>query len=183
MRLGRVSLRLTADELAGTRVMPAVRAGATAERRPAPAGHSARYDVRDQHAGTLNNVARDQYNQYVRERESFLREVAATRTRARGLMWLGFVVFALGFGAQIVGLAVFGQGIGTSVDQGFSDIGSDGSPAVPSIGGFQVAFLGGAVACIGALLFVVGLILHVVATSRRKRIDREMPLNPQPNVY
>jgi hypothetical protein len=183
--LGSVSLQLTADELTGTgtRVMPTVRSDAAGGRRVAPAEHSARYDVRDQHAGTLNNVARDQYNQYVHQRESFLREVAATRTRARGLMWLGFIVFALGFGAQIVGSVGYAQGITSSLDEGFSGIGSDKPPAMLSMGGFQIAFIGAAVASVGVVLFMVGLVLHIVAASRRKRVDREMPLNSYPAVF
>ena len=135
---------------------------------------------RDQHAGTLNNVARDQYNQYVDRRESFLREVAATRTRARGLMWTGFAVFALGFGTQLVGALGYAGSITDLLGAGASDGSGPGSFQLDT-GGFRLAFAGAAVASVGVVLFVVGLVLHVVAASRRKRVDREMPLHPWPD--
>ena len=34
----------------------------------------------------------------------------------------------------------------------------------------------------GQILLIIGIVLHVVATSRRKRVDREFPL-PRPNGY
>jgi DNA transposition AAA+ family ATPase len=48
-----------------------------------------RYDIGQQHAAAISNVARDQYNVSIRqERESFLRDIAATKTKARILAWL-----------------------------------------------------------------------------------------------
>ena len=178
-----VQVRLTSPYQAHTRVMPTVppdRSGA-----PAPAAESewsgsqaagvasARYDIGDQRAGTINNVGRDQYNAYVHQRESFLREIAATKTRARWLMWSGFVVFAVGFGVQVFGSMGFMQEITSAFPGQGQPQGTE--PPVPSMGGFQVAFVGAAVASIGVVLFVVGLVLHIVAASRRKRVDRELP--------
>jgi hypothetical protein len=32
------------------------------------------------------------------------------------------------------------------------------------------------------LLIIVGIVLHIVATSRRRRIDRELPAGPWPGA-
>jgi len=45
----------------------------------------------------------------------------------------------------------------------------------PSIGGVPSGLIGWAMAALGMLLIVAGTVLHVVATSRRKRADRELP--------
>lgn len=180
--MGRVRIRVSTDGQ-GTRVLPTVgptpaealpRTGA--DRRPEP---GVRYDVDEQRAGTINNVGRDQFNAYIHQRESFLREIAATRTRARWLLWSGFVVFALGFGVQLFGSVGFMQGITGALDDGFAAApGTTNPPALPSMGSFQLAFIGAAVSSVGVVLFVIGLLLHVVAASRRKRVDRDMPARP-----
>ncbi|MFI5501425.1 FHA domain-containing protein [Nocardia asteroides] len=50
-----------------------------AVRRPAPVT----FDVDRQSGHQINNIGRDQFNSYVEQRESFLRAVAASRTKAR----------------------------------------------------------------------------------------------------
>ncbi len=49
----------------------------------------------------INNVGRDQHLPYVQhiqqQRESFSREIAATKTKARWLVWLGLFVTVVGF--------------------------------------------------------------------------------------
>src|SRR4051794_21638789 len=75
------------------------RCSMAAQQEPYPGG--ARYDVRDQYGRIINN-AEQQYNysqhvQYVQQaRESFLRDVAATRTKARILVWVGLLLFVAG---------------------------------------------------------------------------------------
>src|SRR5450755_2586544 len=70
-----------------------------AETRAMPAQTaSSRFSVGSQHADVISNVGRDQYNSYVQQRDNFLREVAATRTKARWLVWTGFLAFVVGFG-------------------------------------------------------------------------------------
>ena len=60
-----------------------------------------------------------------------------------------------------------------------------GSTAPPSssfgrdIGGIPAGLLGAGLAAIGMLLLVIGIVLHIVATARRRRIDRDLPV-PQP---
>ena len=111
------------------------------------AGASSVHHVNEQHAEVIHYDER-RYNSHVQyvnqQRENFLREVAATRTKARWLVWLGFVMFVVGFG--------------------------------PSVGGIPIGLIGWTLAATGTLLLVLGIVLHVVATSRRKQAYREFPV-------
>lgn len=137
---------------------------------------AAHYDVRDQHGHVINNVGRDQYNAYIRQRDSFLRDIAATKTKARWLVWLGLLMYVAGF-------ALFAAGVLGFISQGVDAIesGNLGAPADPfgqSVAGIPSGLLGWALAAAGTVLLVIGIILHVVATSRRRRVEREWPLQP-----
>lgn len=123
------------------------------------------YDIGDQQAGVISNVARDQYNSYVQTRESFLRDVAATKTKARFLIWIGLVLL-------VGGTALFGSTI-FSFGRSLGDLGPDSG--TPDFFG-PVAMIGFAAAGIGPVLIIVGVILHVVATARRRRVEHDMPL-------
>lgn len=68
-----------------------------ADRQPA-AGGPARFDVDAQHGDWINNVGG---NQYVMERQSFLREIAAARSRARRIILAGFLLFLAGIAGQM----------------------------------------------------------------------------------
>lgn len=131
------------------------------------------YEIENQRAGNISNVAGNQFTSYVnhirQERESFLRDVAATKTRARWLIWLGL-------GLTVVGLVVAGANFYEFM-QGLPTYTGDGIP--PAFSGFITAIfiVGG-----GQILMIIGIVLHVVATSRRKRVDREFPL-PHPGGY
>jgi hypothetical protein len=59
-----------------------------------PAGAAVVHQIDEQVAGVINNNDRDQYISYV---QNFLREVAATKTKARWLAWTGFLMFVVGF--------------------------------------------------------------------------------------
>ena len=63
-----------------TSAVPAETAGAA----------SSRYHIDQQHGEIISNVGRDQYNSYaqhvIQQRENFLREIAATKTKARWLI-------------------------------------------------------------------------------------------------
>jgi hypothetical protein len=144
------------------------------------AGIQGRYDIESQHGGNISNVAGDQYTSYVqhvrRERESFLREVAATRTKARWLIWAGAFV-------AIVGLILFGGSVIQFLDYIFGTIKrrtpTDPLTPIPDYIMSPIAFVGFAMWTVGIILMIIGIILHVVATSRRKRVDRELPM-PRP---
>jgi hypothetical protein len=135
----------------------------------------ARFDIDGQHAGRdINNVARDQYIAYVQRRDSFLRDVAATRTRARWLVVGGLVLVAVGFAMFAAGVLAFIVDVGGSVSS--TDPTPPDSPFGRDIFGVPSGLLGWAMAAVGSFLLVVGLVLHVVATSRRKRVERDFPM-------
>jgi len=155
--------------------------GPPTQAEPAPAG-PVRYDIGQQHGQVISNVGRDQYNahvqQVIQQRDSFLREVAATRTKARWLVWLGLLLFIAGF-------ALFAAADLNFLKQIANDIQSNGTPPPPSnplgrpIFGVPSGLLGWAMGAVGALMLVIGIVLHIVATSRRRRVEREYPL-PMP---
>ena len=135
---------------------------------------SSRYYIDQQTGEVINNVGRDQFNAYVEHRENFLREIAATRTKARWLVWTGFLAFVVGFGLFAAGILGFMKQVGSAGVTG----GSVTSPFGPDIGGVPSGLIGWALAALGMLLLVVGIVLHIVATSRRKRVNRELPVLP-----
>ncbi|MGV4982811.1 FHA domain-containing protein [Streptomyces sp. NRAIS4] len=148
--------------------------------------HSARFDVEDQRAGAISNVGRDQYNEYIHqvavERESFLREIAAARTRARWLIWIGFLLF-------LAGGSVYAWVIVRYVVQ-VNNLSSPEAPPQtlpkifgPDINGVPIGAIGFAAAGIGLVLMIVGILLHAVATARRRRVAAERPLPPPPPTW
>jgi pSer/pThr/pTyr-binding forkhead associated (FHA) protein len=149
---------------------------------PAPQAGPVRYDIGQQHGQMISNVGRDQYNahvqQVIQQRDSFLREVAATRTKARWLVWLGLLLFVAGF-------ALFAAADLNLLKQIANDIQSNGTPPPPSnvfgrpIFGVPSGLVGWALGAVGGLMLVIGIVLHIVATSRRRRVEREYPL-PMP---
>jgi pSer/pThr/pTyr-binding forkhead associated (FHA) protein len=171
--------RAMSADLAQTQIAPARLAQAQAG--PAPPG-PVRYTIGQQQAEVVSNVGHDQFNDYdinvqqiIRERESFLREIASTKTRARWLVWIGFLLFVAGFG-------MFAYTDLNFIKQISNDIQNQSEPAPPTspfgrdIGGVPAGLIGWAAAVVGILLLVVGIVLHIVATSRRRRVDREHPL-------
>ena len=144
--------------------------------RPRPPVPRSGIEVDDQYAGSINNVEGVQNNyvqQVLQERQSFLREVAATRTRARVLIWTGVVVMVAGIATMLV---VFGEVFG-SINDAFRSAGAvaPGSPFGREVGGVPVVLIGGAAEVLGLLMIIIGIVLHVVATARRKDVDRRLP--------
>jgi len=141
-----------------------------------------RYEIGQQEAQVISNIGRDQYNaqvqQVIQRRDSFMREIAGTKTKARWLVWLGLLL-------SVVGFAMFAAADLNLLKQISSDFGSNGSPAPPTdpfghpILGIPSGLLGWAIGAIGGLMLVIGIVLHIVATSRRKRVERDYPL-PMP---
>jgi hypothetical protein len=130
-------------------------------------------EIDDQYAGSINNVEGVQNNylqQVLLERQSFLREVAATRTRARFFVWLGVVVMVTGIVTMLV---VFGD-----LFSGIDDFPGPGAPENPfgrELGGVPIVLIGGGAEILGLLMIVIGIVLHVVATARRRDVDRRLP--------
>ena len=146
-----------------------------------------RYDIGQQEAQVISNVGRDQYNahvqQVIQQRDSFMREIAGTRTKARWLVWLGLLLF-------VVGSAMFAAADLNFLKQVSTGFGSN-STAPPTdpfghpIFGIPSGLLGWAIGAVGSLMLIIGIVLHIVATSRRKRVEREYPLPtpwPPPNM-
>jgi hypothetical protein len=146
-----------------------------------PAEATVVHHIDEQRAGVINNVDRDQYISHVQyvnqERESFLREVAATRTKARWLAWTGFLMFVAGFGIFAAGDLSFIKAVIDAIRQG-GEPPSAASPFGREIAGVPFGLAGWALAALGMILLVVGIVLHVVATSRRRRAYRDFPVLP-----
>jgi hypothetical protein len=138
-----------------------------------------RYDIDKQHAETISNIAGNQYINHIRqERESFLREVAATRTKARWIIWIGIILSVVGFAlfaGSIIQFMNWIIGNMKNPSDRYQDLTLPGGIMSP------VVFVGWAMAATGGILVTIGIVLHVVATSRRRRIDREHPLPPRQN--
>ena len=140
------------------------------------------YEVGDQRAGSIHNVAGDQtirYEQYVHtvqaQRADFLREVAGTRTRARWLVWLGLVLTVAGGAVFMEFVLGFLAGIWGSFDEA--------APTVPDlqireVAGVPTFVYGAVVGGVGSVMLLVGTVLHVVATARARRVDRDLPVLP-----
>jgi FHA domain len=139
---------------------------------PAPPPTPVRYDIGDQQAGIINNVARDQY---VYQRESFLREVAASKTRARRLIAVGALLFVGGFVAMAAVLYQFGVDFSEVMQ---SDLNASQQPDVPELA-FPVAVLATLVSGLGVFLMILGVVLHVMATARRRRVEPAYPHPPR----
>lgn len=144
----------------------------------APATTGVRFDVAAQHAGTISNVAGNQHNafttQVLQEREGILRDIASTKSRARWIIVVGFALFVAGF-------AVFAAGILRFIIAINSSFGAEGPPAVLTPWGTELfgvpsGVLGWSAAALGAIVMVVGMVLHVMASARRKHLDRDLPL-------
>ncbi|MGV8850345.1 MAG: hypothetical protein ACOH16_12465 [Propionibacteriaceae bacterium] len=129
------------------------------------------YDIGQQHAGAINNVARDQY--LIQQRESFLRDVAGTRTKARYAIVLGAVFFVVGFGMFAAGVLTFMIGV-TDFDPANPPLEMP-TPFGQKIFGVPSGLIGWAIAAVGIFVLLLGTVLHVVATARRRRVDQEYP--------
>lgn len=124
---------------------------------------SVRFDVDRQNGGQINNVGRDQYNHYFQQRENFLREIAAARTRARQLIYLSL---AMMFGGSLVSIAY--------VLRFFDDlkgVGPNTRPDVLDSLFSPVLLCALAVASVGNVLFWIALIMHIVAATRGRKVD------------
>lgn len=125
--------------------------------------------------GHISNVGHDQYNYnsylqtVVQQRESFLREVAAARTRARRVVIFGLILFLGGAAVAIAFQVVFANRFESLNEQ--SDPNS-------FFKGFGAAFAAAGVSTFGLLLTIVGIVLHVVATARRRRVNDNFPIRP-----
>ena len=171
IQLGALSLRLDAGAAAA----------ATAFLPPAVDRSSSNQNIGSQHDGHFYNAGRDQHISYVqqiqRQREPFLREIAATRTKARWLVWLGVLVSVVSIGWALV---ILGGSFSILIDAMTSGGSFDESRLRdwfgPPILGVPSFIWAAGLSTAGMVLLIVGIVLHVTATARRRRVDRELPL-------
>ena len=139
----------------------------------APYGGRADFTVRNQSADQIHMAGRDYINVRA-ERESFLADIAATKTRGRRLVLFGFL-------CNIVGFALFGYGV-VSFIVGIPQIDMNTtqpdvpSPFGPDVFGVPLGVIGFALAGIGSVMLVAGIVLHVSAAARLRRLQS----NPGP---
>jgi Inner membrane component of T3SS, cytoplasmic domain len=152
-----------------------------------PVPRAAGIGVRDQQGQQINNVEGLAYIQHVQnvqhvqqQRESFAREVARTRSKARWFVWLGLVILVLGIvTTTVTGLASV-RGIFDAISNQSEPDPSSFDPFGTTVGGVPVLEIGYAATFLGALMIVVGIVLHVVATARRRSVDQRYPMPPPP---
>ncbi|ETK34721.1 hypothetical protein MPTA5024_17600 [Microbispora sp. ATCC PTA-5024] len=148
-----------------------------------------RFDVDRQTGGQINNVGRDQYNHYVQERDSFLRHVAAARTRSLRLIWLSLALMFSGGLVYLWGKHLEDQAQRSAVDsftKGWESIRNSGpgklppgkppdlSPAfVEGSNASSVEMIGCIIGAVGLMLFLLALIMHIVAAARGKKVDSD----------
>lgn len=185
IRLGRVEFvvrepeRGALDGRARTATSEAVRAPAAGGGVPAwPAEPTAAgMNVRDMSAEVIYGADHMQLNYVIQQRENFLREVAATKSRARWLAWTGLVIFLGGGGLFAYADLSFIKQINNSLQTNQEP--STLSPFGGNVGGVPIGLIGWALSAVGAVLLLVGIVLHIVAASRRKRAYRDFPVPSQ----
>ncbi|MER6242746.1 FHA domain-containing protein [Streptomyces griseorubiginosus] len=132
-------------------------------------GSAPRFDVGGQYGANINNVGG---HQYVDQRqESFLRQIAAARTRARRVILFGFVLCLIGCAVFAYGILRFMGRIGEPVSDNPDEWPDPGDMFGTEIGGFPVFLLGWVAAGIGSVLMMTGLVMHIVAASRQRSFD------------
>ncbi|GII33417.1 hypothetical protein Pmi06nite_68590 [Planotetraspora mira] len=150
-----------------------------------------RFDIDRQAGGQINNVGRDQYNHYPQQRESFLREVAAARTRSLRLIWLSLALTFSGGLVYLWGTHLEDQAVRIAADasiEGWDSLrtsGPDHIPDIPDLGkGYGPAIeamrnassverIGYVIVAVGVMLFLLALIMHIIAAARGKKVDSD----------
>ena len=173
LQLGATRLRFVAPATAtGVEHTAVMQSSAPAQPPPlTPPQGTPQVAVGNQNADQLNNVIGSQYNQYLKtvieQRDSFLRDVAASRTRAKRLIWFGFFLFVVGGGAYLWMIIRF---MSDTPELGADDAAAFDELWGEEIGGVPIGLIGFAVAAGGSVIMIVGIALHIVAASRQRRV-------------
>lgn len=174
--LGPVHLRYEEDGGEPPTVIgPAVPAGVPHPRPAQPTVPPGRMDF-GRIDGSGNDFVIGTQNNY-HARESFLREVAATRTRARAFIWLGVVLVVAGIGMALFVVSGFFSDLGDAIgSEQITD--PPQSPFGEEVGGVPLMVIAAGLEVAGVLMIVIGIVLHVTATARRRDVDRRYPVHP-----
>jgi hypothetical protein len=130
---------------------------------------AADFHVGSQSAEQINMVGRDQINYIRAERESFLADIAASKTKGRRLVTLGFVGLLVGFGLFAYGVISFIQAIpNIDIDTPPSQA---PTPLGPDVGAVPLGVIGFALVMIGVFTLIAGIVLHVGAAARLRRLQ------------
>ena len=127
--------------------------------------------------GSGNDFVIGTQNNFHAARESFLREVAATRTRARAFVWLGVLLVVAGIGTALVVVSGFFSELSDAINSQ-TVTPPPGSPFDAELGGVPVIVVAAGLEFAGVLMIVIGIVLHVTATARRRDADRRYPVHP-----
>ena len=128
--------------------------------------------------GRAGEIQCHHYLQHLsQQRESFLRGVAATRTRARWLAWTGLVLFVVGAGTFAAADLSFLKQISAAIRTGAAPPSTAGLFG-REVAGIPLGLADGALAVVGLMLLVTGIVLFMVAAARRRRADRDFPPRP-----
>jgi hypothetical protein len=126
-------------------------------------------NVGNQYAEQINMVGRDQINHhYQAQRESFLADIAASKTKGRWLVTLGFLMTIAGFGMFGYGVVSFIQAI-PSVDINTRPEDAP-SPLGPDAGGVPLGVIGLGLGLLGSVALIAGIVFHVSAAARLRRL-------------
>jgi hypothetical protein len=162
-----------------TRATPMPRGNA--EHEPVPRGNAelepgvaarASFDVDEQYGAWISNVGGNQY--VLAERQSFLREIAAARTRARRIILVGFLLFIVGLAVQFWVLYDYSAGFEQVWREVQNNPASTESP-LPDMA-LRLAAVSSAALALGVVVMLTGLVLHIMATARRRRVEDDQRL-------
>ncbi|WP_432868617.1 FHA domain-containing protein [Microbispora rosea] len=152
-----------------------------------------RFDIDRQTGGQINNVGRDQHHHYVQERDSFLRHVAAARTRSLRLIWLSLALMFSGglvylWGIYIEGQArnsVTGDDLNGYMNDYLNSMENSGPGKLPPMSpglrhvveevntAMSVEMIGRIIGAVGVMLFLLAVIMHIVAAARGRKVDTD----------
>jgi hypothetical protein len=140
------------------------------------------FTVDDQRAGTISNVARDQYNSYVQhvivERENALDQVASMNRYARMFVIPGQALAGLGV-LSFIATVVLEMVKGADVDVRDSEAFRQSMQPI-EVAGIPLFALAMGVALLGFALVLVGAVIQSSAKRTTERVEHDYPLPPYP---
>jgi hypothetical protein len=126
-------------------------------------GQARAFELQDQQAGVINNVARDQYNEHALRIEPM-------RRRARNVMRTGWALVFGGFAVGAVGMALYLGAIVHIINHEEAGLGTQQHF---NFTGFGIAAVGSLAMTLGVLVIIASLFMkRGVRQEERRRYDR-----------